>query len=214
MKTPPRRRRWPQSALVRSDRSCEPKPPQRARDNRKEHTMTILQLGGPCLLVHGGAKELKPSEKSDGTIERSCDGIASALSAGRAVLQSGGSAVDAVVAAVRILEDHPDFNAGRGSALNAEGLVQMDSGIMEGSGRRLGAVTNVHRLRHPVEAARIVMNGSEHVLLCGPEAEEFVLAHGGERASQFDLITDHARGELAEQLAGQTAGGHDTVGAV
>jgi len=176
--------------------------------------MTILQLGGPCLLVHGGAKELKPSEKSDGTIERSCDGIASALTAGRAILESGGSAVDAVVAAVRFLEDHADFNAGTGSSLNAEGLVQMDSGIMEGSGRRVGAVTNVHRLRHPVEAARIVLNESEHVLLCGTEADDFALARGGEHASQFDLVTDHARSELAEELTGQSAGGHDTVGAV
>jgi L-asparaginase / beta-aspartyl-peptidase len=89
------------------------------------------------------------------------------------ILKAGGSALDAVEAAVRFLEDHPDFNAGRGAVFNADGKIELDASIMDGSNLMAGAIAGVRTIKNPVTAARKVMEASPHVLLIGEGAEKF-----------------------------------------
>lgn len=105
-------------------------------------------------------------------------GLQDALQAGYSVLQSGGSAVDAVQAAVVSLEDFPLFNAGRGSVFNNVGRHEMDASIMDGSNLMAGAVSGISHVKNPVLLARTVMDKSEHVLLCGQGAEQFAKQQG------------------------------------
>ncbi|WP_027483355.1 isoaspartyl peptidase/L-asparaginase family protein [Deinococcus pimensis] len=152
-----------------------------------------------AIIVHGGAKEV-PEGKEDAN--RS--GVLAALAAGRRVLEGGGSAVEAVEAAVRVLEDDATFNAGMGSALNADGEVEMDAALMDGGTLDVGAVTGVMGVRHPVSVARLLLR-EETVLLAGEGASRFARDRRAELADPDELVTDEQRGALAE---------HDTVGAV
>ncbi len=127
----------------------------------------------PILIVHGGAYDIPPE-----THEAHAAGCRRAAETGWAVLTEGGSALEAVEAAVRVLEDDPTFDAGRGSFLNAAGEVEMDAMIMDGRDLNCGAVAAVQRMRHPVTLARLVMTESEHNMLVGPGAEAFARAHG------------------------------------
>ena len=104
-------------------------------------------------------------------------GLERALSAGYGTLQSGGTSLDAVTAAVVALEDDPLFNAGRGAVYNAAGKHELDASIMEGATLRAGAVAAVSRIRNPVLAARAIMEKTPHVLLAGRSAEEFARHH-------------------------------------
>lgn len=105
-------------------------------------------------------------------------GLQDALQAGYSVLQGGGSAVDAVQAAVVSLEDFPLFNAGRGSVFNNAGGHEMDASIMDGSSIDAGAVSGIRNVKNPVLLARTIMDKSEHVLLCGQGAEQFAKQQG------------------------------------
>jgi len=111
------------------------------------------------------------------------------LTSGYGLLKGGGSALDAVELAVKLLEDAEVFNAGRGSVLTAAGTVEMDASIMDGRSRRAGAVAGVRNIRNPVCAARSVMEHSPHVMLIGAGAEDFAGKHGIERAGQDYFIT-------------------------
>jgi L-asparaginase / beta-aspartyl-peptidase len=130
------------------------------------------------IVIHGGAGVI---ERARMTAEREASyraGLAAALDAGYAVLERGGAALDAVGAAVRTMEDDPQFNAGRGAVLNHDGVCELDAAIMDGSGPRAGAVAGVHHVRNPIDLARLVMDKSPHVLLIGAGAEEFALEQG------------------------------------
>jgi isoaspartyl peptidase/L-asparaginase-like protein (Ntn-hydrolase superfamily) len=129
------------------------------------------------------------------------EALAACLEEGRALLAGGAPALDAVERAVRRLEAHPLFNAGRGSVLTSAGRVEMDAAIMDGRTRAAGAVACVRRLAHPVSAARSVMAQSPHVLLVGEGAERFALAQGAEEVDPDDLVTEQRRRQLAERLA-------------
>jgi beta-aspartyl-peptidase (threonine type) len=153
-----------------------------------------------ALIVHGGAKEMEPDERDDNR-----SGILEAAEVGRAVLENGGSAMDAVVAAIEVLERLPVFNAGRGSALNEAGDVEMCSGLMDGATLAVGAVGAIKHVRHPVAVARDVLPEKE-VLLVGEGAKLFALAKGHDEVATEALITDTRRQALKEM--------HDTVGAV
>src|SRR5581483_410412 len=125
----------------------------------------------PVLLVHGGAGAWPLELAVD------CSrGIRAALAAGWAVLDRGGSALDAAEAAVVSMEDDETFNAGRGSCLTSDGRVQMDALIVDGRTLEAGGVALTERLRNPIQAARLVLDHSPHVLLAGPEAEAFAVA--------------------------------------
>ena len=143
-------------------------------------------------------------------------GVRAAAEAGDAVLDGGGSALDAVVAAVRVLEDDPEFNAGTGAALTRNGTVETDAAVMDGDTRRVGAVAAVPELGNPILLARAVLDAGEHVLLAGPAAWQFAGEVGNTPAPAGSLITARARQRLQEAQAfereREREGG--TVGAV
>lgn len=135
--------------------------------------MTAAAEARFALSVHGGAGTIRRASmtaKDEAAYRAALD---AALEAGAKILRDGGSALDAVEAAVVVLEDDPLFNAGRGSVLNAEGRVEMDAAVMDGRGRKAGAVAAVGSVRNPVILARRVMEHSPHVLLVGAGAEAF-----------------------------------------
>jgi beta-aspartyl-peptidase (threonine type) len=156
----------------------------------------------PTIVVHGGAYDI-PSE----THQAHMDGCRRAAEAGWTVLAHGGSALDAVEAAVRVMEDDPTFDAGYGSFLNAAGEVELDAIIMDGRDLDLGAVAAVQRVRHPVTLARLVMTESEHALLAGAGAEAFARQHGLPVCSTEELLAGR---ELERWRAAHASGNpHD-----
>ncbi len=175
----------------------------------------------PVLLVHGGAWDIPPDQ-----LEAHTHGAVRAVDAGYALLRQGASALDAVQAAVTLLEDDEIFDAGRGSFLTADGRVQLDALLMDGATLRAGAVACVERLKNPIQAARLVLEQSPHVYLVGAGAEEFARQHGMGLIDNAELVIDRERQRLqaakARAKAGipdQTFGGgsnssHGTVGAV
>ena len=150
--------------------------------------------GAPITLaVHGGAGAVA---RGPHTAHRAA--LAAALRAGFGVLAGGGTAVDAVVAAVMVLEDSPHFNAGHGSVFTAAGTHELDAAVMDGATGRAGAVAAVTRVRNPVAAAALVMRRSRWVLLCGPGAEQFASEHGA-RMADPDYFFTRARHEQLER---------------
>jgi beta-aspartyl-peptidase (threonine type) len=131
----------------------------------------------PSIAVHGGAGTILPEHLTPELEKNYRDGLERALRAGYEILKSGGSSLDAVQAAVIVLEDDPLFNAGRGAVLTHEGKCEMDASIMDGATRRAGAVAGIHGIKNPVILARMVMENSEHVMLCGKGAEDFARAN-------------------------------------
>jgi beta-aspartyl-peptidase (threonine type) len=122
------------------------------------------------IMVHGGAGFWRRY------IRRGLIGVSDAASEGVHILRVGGSALDAVEAAVVVMEDNPVFNAGKGSSLTAAGTVEMDAAIMDGRDLSAGAVAMLHRVKNPIHLARIVMEKTDHVLLAGERAEELAKA--------------------------------------
>ena len=120
---------------------------------------------GLAIIVHGGAWDIPADLQADHVA-----GCRAAAEAGWAVLADGGSALDAVEAAVRVMEDHPAFDAGRGSHLNRDGEVELDAGMMDGRTLMAGAVASVKRIANPISLARRVLHDSEHVFLVGAGA--------------------------------------------
>lgn len=136
----------------------------------------------PSIIVHGGAWDIPPD------LERAHrQGTKRAVEAGWAVLASGGSAMDAVEAAIVVMEDDETFDAGRGSFLNAEGQVELDAGFMDGAQLQVGAVAGVQFIRNPIRLARTVMEKSEHVLLIGQGAQRFAQKMGFPSCDLTDL---------------------------
>ena len=174
-----------------------------------------------AIAIHGGAGVIDPAKMTPERAASYRAGLAAALDAGYAILERGGSSVEAVTAAVRTLEDDPQFNAGRGAVLNHEGDAELDAAIMDGHGPRAGAVAGVRHVRNPVELARLVMEKSPHVLLVGEGAEEFALEQGVVLVPRGYFRTeartrelDEARQTQAEQLRAAAPGTTGTVGAV
>jgi len=175
----------------------------------------------PILVIHGGAgvvrKEMTPEKEKAVRA-----GLEKALATGYAVLKSGGSSLDAVQKAIVVLEDDPNFNAGRGAVFNHEGKNELDASIMDGTTQRAGAVANVHRIRNPIELARAVMEKSEHVMLIGDGAEQFARSIGMPLVDPKYFYTEARWKALQQALeeekaksaeAGKTPH-HGTVGAV
>jgi L-asparaginase / beta-aspartyl-peptidase len=158
-------------------------------------------------------------------------GITSALEVGYALLEQGASAVDAVEAAVAVMEDDETFDAGRGSFLTQDGRVQLDALLMNGENLRTGGVACVERLRNPIRAARLVLDHSPHVYFVGTGAERFARQHGMELCDNMDLVIPREQERLYKFQEAQSQGAadeifsgglpaademasHDTVGAV
>jgi L-asparaginase / beta-aspartyl-peptidase len=155
----------------------------------------------PTLIVHGGAWAI-PADAAAAHES----GVRRALEAGYAILSVGGSALDAVEAAVTVLEDDPTFDAGRGSFLTSDGRVQLDALLMDGGRMKAGGVACVERLRNPIQAARLVLEKSPHVYFVGPGAEQFAASHGMPLIDNVELVLDRERERLLEAQARQSAG--------
>jgi len=138
-------------------------------------------------------------------------GIAAALSAGWAALQRGGTSVDAVEAAVTVMEDDDTFDAGRGSFLTRDGRVQLDALLMNGENLRTGGVACVERLKNPIQAARLVLDKSPHVYFVGPGAERFATQNGMRLVDNSELIVPRERERLMAFQRNEAAGGSDTT---
>ncbi|KAJ8402723.1 hypothetical protein AAFF_G00363950 [Aldrovandia affinis] len=141
----------------------------------------------PVVVVHGGAGHI-PNKRA----EFSCAGVRAATRGGYAVLRGGGSAMDAVVEAVTLLENNPIYNAGCGSVLNEQG-VEMDAIVMDGRTLASGAVSAVKGIANPVQLARLVMDKTSHLCLTADGASQFARAMGVQEVPEESLITDYAR---------------------
>jgi L-asparaginase / beta-aspartyl-peptidase len=164
-----------------------------------------------AIVVHGGAGGLPDDAER---IERMRAGATAAVEAGHAVLASGGAAIDAVEAAVVVLEDDPEFNAGRGAALTEYGRVELDASMMDGTTRAAGAVAAVRGVRNPIRAARAVLTDGRHVLLVGAPAIEFAATAGLAFESETWFVTERERRALISLKEGAATGARGTVGAV
>ena len=133
-----------------------------------------------CIAVHGGAGTILSSQITSKKEAEYKHGLKAALKAGNNILENDGTSLDAVEAAVRVLEDFPLFNAGRGSVFSHEGKHEMDAAIMDGKNRRAGSVCCVQNIKNPVTLARAVMEKTEHIMLCGDGAMEFARSIGME----------------------------------
>lgn len=142
-----------------------------------------------ALVVHGGAGNMDRNSMPAEKIETIRSKITAALQLGGKALEDGGSALDAVELVVRYLEDEPEFNAGRGAVLNAEGHPEMDASVMDGKTGKAGAIAGVQRIKNPVTAARRVMEQTPHVMLIGEGAERFAREQGLELADSVWFVT-------------------------
>ena len=169
------------------------------------------------LVIHGGAGSMRPGRLDPEQERCAREGLEAALSAGAAILGRHESALDAVEAAVRALEEDPCFNAGRGSVLTATGCIELDAAIMDGRTRAAGAVSGLRTTRAPISLARRLLDQGPHVFLSGHGADDFARDHGFEQVDNGWFVIPERRRQLDELLA---AGGFDdevkygTVGAV
>ena len=170
------------------------------------------------LVIHGGCGAMRPATLSPEHEALARTGLNAALDAGEAVLAKGGSALNAVEAAARVLEEDASFNAGRGSVLSAEGVAELDAAIMDGRDRRAGAVAGMTTTRSPVSAARAVMEHSPHAMLTYRGADAFSREQGLEQVDNAFFVTPERRSQLETVMA---AGGkfdtdikYGTIGAV
>ncbi len=152
---------------------------------------------GWAIAIHGGAGESEWEHMDAATAAAYHDSLAKALAAGSAVLKRHGKAMDAVEAAVKVLEDDPLFNAGRGAGFAADGRNEMDAAIMDGSTLEAGSVADVEFTRHPVSLARAVMEHTPYVMMVGPGADAFSKAQGLEQEPAAFFFTEMRWQEFA-----------------
>ena len=164
----------------------------------------------PAVVIHAGAGERRPEIDECQAEYRTA--LLTTVDRARAVLEGGGSAVDAAQAAVMFMEDEVEFfNAGRGAALCSDGTVELSAALMRGSDRGAGAVAAIKRTRYPIAAARAILDRSPHVLLVGAAGDRFAAAAGAEQTDPSYFITERQRDRLVAEPARFERG---TVGAV
>jgi beta-aspartyl-peptidase (threonine type) len=169
------------------------------------------------LVIHGGAGSERIAHDDPAHEAQARAGLEEALAAGSAILERGGSAVDAVEDAGRVLEENPCFNAGRGSVLTEHGEVELDAAIMDGRTRAAGAVSGLKTTRAPISLARRLMESGPHVFLAGTAADRFAASAGIEQVDNDFFILAERRRQLEEALAAGTAADpikYGTIGAV
>ncbi len=183
--------------------------------------MAIAAAPAPkwTLVIHGGAgvierARIKPEQ--DKAIRAA---LALSLETGSAILKKGGTSLDAVEAAVRILEDDPHFNAGRGAVFTYEGTNELDAAIMDGRDRKAGAITGITKTKNPIGLARAVMEKSPHVMLSREGADQFAVEQGLEQVDPSYFATPERRRQLDEMKANKLSAfdvdlKYGTVGAV
>lgn len=201
-----------------------PSPQPTAAESQKDRKGPQPDARNVVLAVHGGTGALERGEVSPEEEKAYRDGLAEALRAGEKVLKRGGSSVDAVQAAVVVLENNPLFNAGKGAVFNADAQHELDASIMQGKDLDAGAVAGVRNVKNPVLAARAVMDRTRHVMLSGEGADDFAAQVGLETVTQDYYFTqrrwDQLMRDKKEQRNAPPAGSeaeqrqHGTVGAV
>jgi beta-aspartyl-peptidase (threonine type) len=177
----------------------------------------------PALAIHGGCGVMAKRGLSEAVWAAARDDLAASLKAGWQVLRGGGNALDAVEAAIVVMEDSPQFNAGHGAALNADGEHELDASIMRGTDLAAGAVTLTRRIRNPIRAARLLLDRGKEVMLGGPAADAFAAAAGLATVDPSYFTTPRrvaalaslkARGADGTLKAASEVEKHGTVGAV
>jgi beta-aspartyl-peptidase (threonine type) len=175
----------------------------------------FAQEPGYVLVIHGGAGNITPERFTPDKQILYEQELTKALAAGEKVLSNGGSALDAVVAAIQVMEECPLFNSGKGAVFNAEGKNELDASIMDGKTLKAGAVAGVMIIKSPVEAARRVMDSSAHVMMAGRGAEEFARVQGLELVDPSYFYTEESWQEYLKVKARiEKDGRKGTVGAV
>jgi beta-aspartyl-peptidase (threonine type) len=154
-----------------------------------------------AIVIHGGAGTISKANLTDEQLKQYRAKLTEAVNAGYKILDDGGSSIDAVQAAINVLEDSPLLNAGRGAVYTWDGKHEMDASIMDGSTMNAGAVAGVSHIEHPIDLARAVMEKSEHVMLAGAGAEEFALTQGFKLVPANTFDTEHRYQQLQDAKA-------------
>lgn len=183
---------------------------------KSPHSSTIIETKNPpsdsqawAIVIHGGAGPMTKANLDTGMERQYKEALAVALHTGRKILQEGGTALDAVEMAIRVMEDNPLFNAGKGAVFTHEGKNELDASIMDGSNMAAGAVAGVTDIKNPISAARMVMMKSPHVLLTGAGASRFAKEQGLEIVPPSYFYTLRRWDDLQEILKKEKNG---TVG--
>ena len=169
------------------------------------------------LVMHGGAGTITRQSMTPDREKQYRDAMEQALRTGQTILMKGGSSLDAVEATIRVMEDSPLFNAGKGAVFTHEGKNELDASIMDGKTKKAGAVAGVTIIKNPISAARAVMEKSPHVMMAGHGAELFATQVGLEIVDPSYFWTERRWKELQQDLmkeGGATEKHHGTVGAV
>lgn len=174
----------------------------------------LIAQGKYVIVIHGGAGTIKKENMTDEQRVAYEAKLTEALKAGEAILAKGGASIDAVIAAVNVMEDSPLFNAGKGSVFNSEGKNEMDASIMDGKSLKAGAVAGVTTIKNPINAARLVMDSSAHVMMTGKGAEQFAALYGVEIVDPSYFHSERSWKEYQRVKAQVEEGRKGTCGAV
>jgi L-asparaginase / beta-aspartyl-peptidase len=174
-------------------------------DKKKELSALTATPGPITLVIHGGAGTIRRENMTPEREKAYREGLNQALEAGYAVLESGGVALDAVIASIKVMEDNPLFNAGKGAVFTNEGKNELDASIMDGSNLMAGAVAGVTTIKNPITAAYAVMTKSEHVMMAGKGAEKFAAEQGLEIVDP-SYFFDSVRWEQLQRVKGNELG--------
>lgn len=189
--------------------------------------LAVLFAAGPAhaqdkivLVIHGGAGAVDKKKMTPALEKQYRDGLEQALKAGhKAMIDGKGSSLDAVEAAIRSMEGSGTFNAGRGAVFNREGRQELNASIMDGKTKKAGGIAGICRIKHPISAARVIMEKSGHVLMIGEGAERYCREQGVEMCNPLELWNERSWQELKRAEAKQNArvegeaGHYGTVGA-
>lgn len=171
------------------------------------NTAALLASDAPiAIAIHGGAGTIQREDMGAEREAAFLEALEQAVVAGHEQLQQGESSLAAVRTAIRLLEDNPLFNAGRGAVFNSQGVNELDASVMTGRDRNAGAVSSVRRVQHPIDLAIAVMENSPHVMLSGEGAEQFAAEQGFAFVEPDWFYTDFRWQQLEEAQARETAG--------
>jgi beta-aspartyl-peptidase (threonine type) len=171
--------------------ASQPQPLSGVRPTDMGGTMVAAPRWG--MVIHGGAGAMTPQSVPPERQAEYRAALTEALRAGHAVLARGGTSLDAVEAAINVMEDNPLFNAGRGAVITADGRIELDAAIMDGATLRAGAVAGLHTVRNPIDLARAVMERSPHVMMIGEGAETFARQNGVQMVEESYFMTPTRR---------------------
>jgi beta-aspartyl-peptidase (threonine type) len=181
------------------------------KETKMKKELSKQPKDGPiAIAIHGGAADIVAMGLSEQQQKAYTDGLNEALTAGYKILETGGRAEDAVIAAVMILEDNPLFNAGKGSVFTHNGDIEMDAALMTGHDMRCGSVSGVSHIKNPIKAAALIKDSSKYVFLYGSGAEEYVFKKGLDSISMDYFKTEFRRNQwLRQQKTDSTSLDHD-----